>query len=326
MRTAFLFLALTLLLGNVLPRARAQERFPAARPEEAWKLLPRAEPPLPAWALTLCQAMPRTTAGMLELDYLHRANNPLGAVWAGKLRWVAADANRCAYAKSYAEADLRRAGLDEKEMARLVGGSKEVAEAERLALAFARKMTLAAYEVTDKEVIQLLSHFGPEKVVAMVHTLAHANFQQRIFLALGLTVEKGEPIAPLDIRIDARTKPLAPKRPDWKGVLSVKAPDLKERPPWKEHSFEDLRKAVEEQKERKPRIPLPGPERLAKLPPALRERATRIVWSHVSMGYQPLLTKTWFDTMGRFQEEAAQDAAFANTFFWVVTRSNECFY
>ena len=34
----------------------------------------------------------------------------------------------------------------------------------------------------------------------------------------------------------------------------------------------------------------------------------------------------WFDTMGAFQQEAKFDRVFSNSFFWVVTRSNDCFY
>src|SRR4051812_30176715 len=56
---------------------KTEGRFPALPNDEAWKRLPAAEKgggkPLPAWARTLADALPRTTAAMLELDYLHRA-------------------------------------------------------------------------------------------------------------------------------------------------------------------------------------------------------------------------------------------------------------
>ena len=127
---------------------------------------------------------------MLGLDHLHRANNPLGPVEAGKLRWAAADAIGCDYAKRYAEADLRRAGLTDKDLRRL-DDPNELSGAGRATLTFARKMSRAAHTVTDAEMADLLDRFGPERVVAMVHTLAFANFQVRIFLAL--RVAKGGP-------------------------------------------------------------------------------------------------------------------------------------
>src|SRR5262245_499012 len=192
-RTSF-WLAVPFALGLVwaadLPAAAppARQSFAPLSNDSAWERLPRANPPLPAWARALTASLPRTTAGMLELDYLHRAKNPLGAAWAGKLRWVAADESGCAYAKRYAEADLRRAGLGEG-LKLLAGDWRGLPKAERAALAFARKMSRAAHTVTDEEVAELLGQFGPEKVVAMVHTLAHANFQNRIFLALRVAVE-----------------------------------------------------------------------------------------------------------------------------------------
>ncbi len=97
-------------------------RLPSLSNNDAWKLLPRAEPALPAWARTLIDSLPKTTALMLKLDYVHRVKNPLGQLLYGKLRWVAADAIGCAYSRRYAEADLRRAGITEVELKRLMTG------------------------------------------------------------------------------------------------------------------------------------------------------------------------------------------------------------
>jgi hypothetical protein len=97
-------------------------------------------------------------------------------------------------------------------------------------------------------------------------------------------------------------------------------------PDWRERSLEGLDEARADQKARKPRIELPATERLEKLPPEVRERTKRSLRSRVSMGYQPTLTRAWFDTMGSFQSEARMDQVFASSYFWVTTRSNECFY
>jgi alkylhydroperoxidase family enzyme len=287
-------------------------------------MLPREEPPLPAWARVLAASLPKATGAMLELDHVHRAKNPLGPVLRGKLRWVAADANRSAYGKAYAEYDLRRAGLKDDDVKQLAGDHAEMPDAERAALAFARKVTLAAYTVTDEEMAELIRLHGPEKVVAMVHTLAYANFQDRILLALGVEVEMGGPLPPLEVRFDPKAKVKTPERPPWKDGAEVKVDVAASGPQWLEKSFEDLQKTLDQQKSRALRIPLPD---LKKLPPEMRKKMpTKIVWSHVSMGYQPLLTKTWFDTMGAFQQESKLDRVFANSMFWVISRSNECFY
>ena len=78
--------------------------FPVLDNQQAWRLLPRADKgegvPLPAWARAMVRSLPATTAGMLELDYKHRDGSPLEARLAGKMRWMAAHANRCPYSEA----------------------------------------------------------------------------------------------------------------------------------------------------------------------------------------------------------------------------------
>jgi hypothetical protein len=317
---------LALLTLAILASQAPADDPPRVRPlgnDAAWKLLPREQPPLPAWALVLTESMPKTVARQLELDAVHRAKNPLDPVVRAKMRWVAADANRCDYSKRYAEADLRRAGVPQSEIDFLakngVGYDKDWP-----AYAFARKLTIAAYTVTDEEMAELLAMYGPSKLTAMVHTIAHANFQDRIFLALGLKVEANGPLPPLDQRFDPNPSTPAPARPEWKEVEVANVSEPKMR--WSEKTLTDLQKELAVQKARKPRIPVPGPEVIAKLPEAARLQASRVVWTTVSMGYQPMLTKAWFDAMSTFQAEAKFDRVFSNSYFWIITRTNDCFY
>src|SRR5215471_14053798 len=96
-------------------------RFPILENDAAWQCLPDAETgsgsPLPVWARMLAAPLPRTTAALLELDYLHRAENPLEPALRAKLRYVAADENCCALTRAVALADLCRAGLSQTELA-----------------------------------------------------------------------------------------------------------------------------------------------------------------------------------------------------------------
>jgi hypothetical protein len=301
-------------------------RFPTLSQADAWRHLPRQAPKLPNWARTLAESLPRTTAAMLELDHVHRARNPLGPIVAGKLRWWAADALGCDYQKEYAEADLRRAGLGDDELEALAGDAADLSKSDRLLRAFARKMSLAAHTVTDAEVAELVKRFGPERVVGFVHTLAYANFQGRILLSLGVEVEPGGPLPPLDEKFDPSARVEAPARRDWKETTASEGTASDDRPDWLGGSASDLHKAMASQKARKARVPMPPPEALAKLPPEAKGQASKIVWTRVSMGYQPLLTMTWFQTMRTFQEEAKFDRVFSNTYFWVITRTNDCFY
>jgi hypothetical protein len=265
---------------------------------------------------------------MLHLDYVHREKNPLGPIVYGKIRWVAADANQCIYSKRYAEADLKRAGHSDADLKQLAGSWREMPDIDRKVLEFARKMTLAAYTVTDDEVAQLLKHFGPEKLVAIVHTLAHANFQDRIILALGIEVEADGPLPPLDLRLDVdeMAKLVVPPRQPAAASPSATTQLLTDRPKWVGEKPGVLQIALDRQKVRNTRIPIPTMDRLATFPPDVQKRMSRIIWSRVSLGYSPLLTQAWFDCMNTFNKEAELDEVFANTYFWVITRSNECFY
>jgi hypothetical protein len=301
-------------------------RFPKLSHADAWKNLPRQSPKLPSWARTLAGSLPRTTAAMIELDAVHRTKNPLGPITSGKLRWWAADALGCDYLREYAEADLRRAGLADDDLASLGGDPGELSKSDRLLRAFARKMSLAASTVTDAEVAELIKRFGPGRVVGFVHTLAYANFLGRIVLALGVEVEPGGPLPPLDVAFDPAVPVEVPPRRDWKEITASEGTAPDDRPDWLGRGADDLQKAMAAQQARKSRVPMPPPEALAKLPPEIKNQASRIVWSLVSMGYQPLLTMTWFQTMRTFQQEARFDRVFSNTYFWVVTRTNDCFY
>ena len=132
---------------------------------------------------------------------------------AAKLRWLAADAIDCEYARATALGDLNRAGVKNEEVRRL---TEETPSADEKGLfVFARQMTKAAYLVTDSEFDRLLKQFGPEKMTAVVQTLAFANFENRIFLALGVKLEPQGPYPPLSVKLDAkgRTEVATPVRP-----------------------------------------------------------------------------------------------------------------
>ncbi len=331
-------LALTLLgtaCATTKPAPAAPEVIPdspahvaALAPDEAWSHLPRATPKLPQWARTLVASLPRTTAMQMDLDHLHRTKNPLGPVLAAQIRWTVADALGSPASKAAAEADLVRAGTKPEEIARLVAADPALPDA--ACLSFVRKTTLAASELTDAEVAAIIGAYGPDDAVAIVHTAAFANFQDRILLGLGIREEPGGPAAPLEVRATAEAPLTAPPRtpPDAaRAAATVVAGDgAAVRATWKERTFEEIRAALDAQRARKPRIADPDSVRLARLPRPVRPRLGRIAWGTVSVGYQPNLVIPWSQMRGAFEQESKIDEAFASTVFWVVTRTNDCFY
>jgi alkylhydroperoxidase family enzyme len=290
--------------------------FPALPEKDAWgRLPPQKKPALPEWARVLAGPLPKTTAKLLELDYLHRARNPLDAMFAGWLRWEVAVHLGCPYGGRTAAADIKRADLPRN----TINGKGK-------ALAFAKKLTLAGHAITDDEFAELLKEFGPEQTVAIVHTVAYANFHNRIVLALGV---KGEdPVAdPIGTGFDLGAATVkAPERPSWDDLKAAKGEGLAVRVEWSKAEFEQLNATLDKQKQRKLRIPLPGPKAFEHLPPRERDSARKILWNTVSAGYQPEMTRAWFAPLHAFYEEAKVDRVFTNSMFWVVTRTNDCFY
>lgn len=296
--------------------------FPAAPAAEVWKVLPRKDPALPAWAGPLLRPLPRTVAAMLDLDHTQRAKNPLGPALAAKVRWAAFDALDCEYGVKSAEADLKRAGAAESQVKALTGGIETWPAADRAVLTFARKLTRAGYSVTDGEVEALVKQLGVEKTVALVHTVAYANFQTRVVEGLGVRPEAGGAPPPFEANWDrdALAKVPAPERRPWAETLKVAVPEAAFlRPGWEPLTFDEVEGNVGKQQARASRVPVPdlGPD---------GGSSTRIVWSRVSMGYQPELTRAWFTTMRTHTAEAKLDGVFENSVFWVVTRTNDCFY
>ena len=303
---------------EVAPPPKVAALFPTLPDADAWaKLPPPKEPRLAEWACVLAGPLPKTTAKMLELDYLQREENPLGLLMSAHIRGVVASSLESRYGVALARSDWHRA----LEAGKPQPGSEELA----LVAEFAKKLTLEGHAITDEEFADVLKHFGPEKTTAIVHTVAYANFHNRILLGLGV---KGEslPLPPLAIKFDTEAVKAAPSRPPWDDLKAVKAGGLAIRANWSEGDASAMAKKLESQKERTLRIPLPDKSAYAKLTPREQESSQRIRWNTVSMGYQPEMTRAWFAALYAFYDESKPDRVFTNSAFWVVTRTNDCFY
>ena len=172
----------------------------------------------------------------------------------------------------------------------------------------------------------LIEGYGDKRVVAMVLLLAHANFQDRLLLTLGIGPEAGTP--PLDVQPAQKLATglrVPPRRLPEKAAPQTEA--LKD-PAWQGFDFPALQRNLNRQRERPGRIRVPNWEEVSRrLPPSTApRRPLRIKWSLVCMGYQPELAAAWSACTGNFGREAKQDRVFEESLFWVVTRSLQCFY
>lgn len=322
----FFFLIPLLLPAVAGPEARAEPRprLPMLTNDDAWSRLPGASKtpqPLPAWARVLAGPLPLTTARMLELDALHRSGDRLDARLRAIARWAAADANGCGYAKTVAAADFARAGGGDLES--VVRDPARLPAIDRAAVAFARRMMREAHAVTDDEVRQLIDSAGEERVVALVALLAHASFQDRILLALGMDREARDDPPPLGGRF-ARPKSGTPAPPH----AAVATPGPAAEPAEAGPAWLRLQGGLDAQRSRPGRVRVPTRDEVVRRIGAGHPAAWQagIVWSRVCYGYQPELTDAWFDAADAFRRETDLGRVFQNSIFWVVTESLQCFY
>lgn len=306
--------------------------------EEAWARLPMpvtgGGQPLPVWARMLAGELPRSTAAFLQLDLAQRTKGPVDPKLRAAMRWVAAHANRCAYAEAYAAADARRAGLDDARLDTLGReGFPGWPDAERAALRFARTMTLDSDSVTDDAFATLVRDFGARQAAAMVLHLAYANFQDRLLLCLGAAVEPGGPLPPVDVSFDpaaftSRTTP--PPALQKSPLPKPTGQDLvRDDPEWSAVSYDALQDRLEAQRRKPTRLRVPAWDEFARsLPEGLFQKPSNIVWYRIVFGYAPELAVPFEYLMRTAGAEGAPryDRVFGQSVFWVTTKAMRCPY
>jgi hypothetical protein len=158
-------------------------------------------------------------------------------------------------------------------------------------------------------------------VVALVHSVAYANFQSRLLHGLGLA--DGAAARRLPVAADAAPPDVPPpERPATANPTTTWLAPAN----WTAGAAAEMRSRMERQQRATPRLPLPADEQLAQASERERGQAARIVWSRFGYGYQPELTRGWITALHTFYREAKVDPIVENSVFWVVTRSNDCFY
>ncbi len=302
--------------------------------EECWKRMPATVSgggqTLPNWARGVASSLPRTAAAMLQLDHAQRTKSPLDPVLRAKMRWVIGKANRCLYSQAYAIADLKRAGLDLDAVREFTTDDSSWAEADREPLEFARLLTVAAPTIPDEMFERLKVRFGDKQVAAMVLLAAYGNFQDRLVLGLKLPIEVGGPLPPLAVQFADDAFQVAPIFPPQAASVALKSSGqdvVDDDPAWSAISYDQLQTRLEQQRSRKPRLPIPTWDEVKqKLPPAMAARPTRIIWNLVCSGYVPELAVPWSIATRTMWSETKPDRVLEESLFWIQTRAIECNY
>ena len=315
----------------------SESRFPLRSDDESWKSLPPTEKgggqPLPSWAKALAGPMPRTTAALLRLDFVHRTCSPLDAKLRAQMRWVAAHANRCAYAESYAAFDATRAGLNESQLDALRRGDySQGSPAEKRALEFAQKMTVNSAGVTDAEFSALVMAYGERQTAAMVLLLAYSNFQDRLLLCLDSPLEPGGARLPVDVVFVPEAVETKMARPMPSPVSALPNPTgkdvVEDDPEWSALGFDELQVLLENQRKKPTRLGIPKWADVERGLPSGFMQPSRIVWNQICLGYVPELATAWETLMRTNMAEMRTkvDRVFGISLFWVITRTIECPY
>ena len=107
-----------------------------------------------------------------------------------EIAWTAARVDRAWYAVGVARERLHGLGFTDDQIFALDGEAKDLTEAERAAIAFARKLTMAPATVSDGDVENLRKLFKDKEVAEIVNAVCNAAFLNRVTEAAQLPLEK----------------------------------------------------------------------------------------------------------------------------------------
>ncbi|MFO1064954.1 MAG: hypothetical protein U0892_13905 [Pirellulales bacterium] len=310
---------------------KAWERY---NDEAIWKRLPELREGekgrLPNWVKAVTIQMPRTAAALIELDTAQRTLGPLDPALKAKLRWVIAHANHSPYGEALAQSDYRRATKSSDDLQVMLADSSKWPAEDAQAFQFVRELSLNAPQIPDSLFESLRQKHEDRGVAAMVLHTAYGNFQDRLLLGLQVPVENDGTLPPLAVKfVDGalqRSSVLPPdsgKDETVEGSKSVVDPD----PQWTKVSYAELQKRLEEQRDRKPRLPVPiWDEVRVKLPAEMTTRPTSIRWSLTTYGYAHELQIPWTTTTRTHWAELPSERIIEESLFWVQTRAVNCNY
>ncbi len=177
---------------------------------------------------------------------------------------------------------------------------------------------------------KLRAKYGDRGVAAIVLLTAYANFQDRLCLGLQVPLEADGPLPPVDVKFAEGALQRTPIRPGNNGQAvyeesgtALNAPDKQ----WTSVTYDALQARLEEQRDRKPRLPIPTWEEVkAKLPADMGARPTGIRWNLVTYGYAAELAIPWTTMTRTHWAELPSERILEESLFWVQTRAVNCNY
>jgi hypothetical protein len=170
--------------------AHRQPRLKPADEAATRAALPATWPagPVPNWVRLLAR-FPQS--GVPRAASLRTAEEKgvLSPVLKGRIAWVAARHDRAWYALGQAQRQLRALGQSDDAIFALDGDGASLPVADREALAFVRKLTVAPQRITDDDIAHLREHYADAAVAEIVYRVTNAAFLNRVTEAAALPLE-----------------------------------------------------------------------------------------------------------------------------------------
>ena len=174
-------------------RARTP-RLPLVADEEARAAVPAGwglvgSGPVPTW-VRLLATFPAAGPARVAMHRAAETKGRLAPKLKAEIAWVAARNDRAWYALNDARRRLHALGLTDDQVFALDGNLEALAPGERLALAFAKKLTVDPALISDADVEGLRKHHGDFEVAEIIHHVTEAAFFDRLTEAAGLNSEE----------------------------------------------------------------------------------------------------------------------------------------
>lgn len=144
--------------------------------------------PLPEWARLLAN-FPKAGKGWIGQVRSSQEKGKLSPKLRAEIAWVVARNDRAWYALGHAKKRLNALGLDDDAVFALDKSGGQADQAERAALAFARKLTVDPALMTDADFAGLRSHYSDQEVAEIVYQVTQAAYFDRLTEASGLRLE-----------------------------------------------------------------------------------------------------------------------------------------
>jgi alkylhydroperoxidase family enzyme len=266
---------------------------------------------IPGWGGGSSRSRPASTAAVLKTlqaspDYAFKT----------RLFWVVSRGNDCQYCLGHQELKLRRAGMQDDQIAALDCRWELFPQNEQAALAFTHKLTRSPHKLSEADITRLKAHFNDKQIIDIAYTVARYNAVNRWTASTGIPQDQS-------FGGEEQTELETPTSPEFANVPSLVAPlDVPARPDWE--SPQDLQAALADTRTRTPLVELPAVDASKAVIAADTPGATPPVWLR-AMSELPIALEAWRQRQGLVRD-GQTDAKLRAQIAYVSARENRAWY